>query len=220
MLPNDLFCAHSWHRFIRYSNSFYRAGRKPFNPLLGETFDYVDLDRKCVFLFYRTALICGCARFAFAAFFLAILIILHWFAADQNFGDYVWSNFRLGVAKICGTILTFIIPLTNSTALWQSKCRTTHLTSRRSVLAQQSSFYSSTDEQVPLCGRASVAPPANECVVCAERQVGNVARVGWRHKGGGVRALNISCSSFYAMTTTATPFDCLSCLSSPPRPPS
>jgi hypothetical protein len=88
MLPNDLFCAHSLHRFnIRYSNSFYRAGRKPFNPLLGETFDYVDLDRKCVFLFYRTALIRGCAHFAFRGIFGNSHHIALWFAADQNFGD-------------------------------------------------------------------------------------------------------------------------------------
>ena len=115
MLPNDLFCAHSWHRLnFRYSNSFYRAGRKPFNPLLGETFDYVDLDRKCVFLFYRTALIRGCPRFAFRGILGNSHHIALWFGADQNFGDCVWSNFRLSVAKkICGSILTFIIPLTN-----------------------------------------------------------------------------------------------------------
>ena len=38
------------HDIHRYSNSFYRAGRKPFNPLLGETFDFVDQKRKFRFV--------------------------------------------------------------------------------------------------------------------------------------------------------------------------
>jgi len=33
-----------------YSGSFYRGGRKPFNPLLGETFDYVDVERNFRFV--------------------------------------------------------------------------------------------------------------------------------------------------------------------------
>mmetsp|Transcript_26189 Transcript_26189/g.68782 ORF Transcript_26189/g.68782 Transcript_26189/m.68782 type:complete len:516 (+) Transcript_26189:180-1727(+) len=33
-----------------YSNSYFRAGRKPFNPLLGETYDHVDTERKFRFV--------------------------------------------------------------------------------------------------------------------------------------------------------------------------